>query len=187
MKKESGNVTKANALTNIHNLRISITQDLFRIMFLMFTSLVLGIIVNSIHPMGLPIRLSKVKTPGIPTWVWNQLHITDAQTAFEEVSAGQGLLVDVRDRKDYQKGYAQGAINLPYHEFEEYYPAFAKRVSKEEHLFIYCYGSIECVLSSRVAKRLLVYGFKNLTTIKQGFAAWKKSNLPIDKKSQDMK
>lgn len=187
MKKESNNITEANALTNMHNLRTSLTQGLVQIMFLLVTSLVLAIIMNTIHPMGLPIRLADVKTPGIPTWVWNQLHITDAQTAFEEVSNGRGILVDVRDRNDYQKEHAQGAISLPYHGFEGYYPDFVKNISKEEHLFLYCYGSIHCVLSSRVAKRLLVFGFKNLTTITRGFGAWKESNLPIDKKNQEIR
>lgn len=187
MKKKSNNITVIKALTNMHNFRIFLMQDLVRIMFLLISSLVLAIIVNSIHPMGLPILLTNVKTPGIPTWVWNKLDISDAQTAFEEVSNGSGILVIVLDRNDYQNGYDQGAIILPYHEFEEYYPTFSKKVSKEEHLFLYCYGSTHCVLSSRIAKRLLILGFKNLTIITQGFGAWKESNLPIDKNAQEMR
>ena len=167
----------------MRNLKIVLKQDLVRLMTLLLSSLVLAIIVNMMHPMGLPLRLTKVNRPGIPTWIWNQLRYTDVQTAFQEVSTGNGILVDVRDKNDYQKGYARGAINLPYHGFEEAYPAFANKVSKKEQLFLYCYGT-ECGLSARVAKRLVVLGFENLTIIKQGFEAWKKSNLPINEKIQ---
>ena len=167
----------------MRNLKTALVHDLVRIMILLLSSLVLAIIVNTLHPMGLPLLLTEVKRPGIPTWVWNQLRYTGVQTAFQEVSTGGGILVDVRDRDDYQKGQAQGAINLPYHGFEEAYPAFANKVSKKEHLFLYCYGT-QCGLSARVAKRLLVLGFKNLTIIEHGFEAWKKSDLPIDKRTR---
>jgi rhodanese-related sulfurtransferase len=167
----------------MRNLKTAIVHDLVRIMILLLSSLVLAIIVNTLHPMGLPLLLTEVKRPGIPTWVWNQLRYTDVQTAFQEVSTGGGILVDVRDRDDYQEGQARGAINLPYHGFEEAYPAFANKVSKKEHLFLYCYGT-QCGLSARVAKRLLVLGFKNLTIIEHGFEAWKKSDLPIDKRTR---
>jgi len=182
MKKGSDNIIKAFTSPNTHNIRKSLRQDLVRIMFLLFISLILAIIVNKIHPMGLPIRLTKIKSPGIPIWVWNQLHFTDAQTAFEEVSIGNGILVDVRDMSDYQEGYAQGAISLPYRGFTDYYPAFTNKVSKEDRLFIYCYGSRYSVINILSAKRLLVLGFKNLTIIKGGFMAWVTSGLPIDKK-----
>lgn len=167
----------------MRNLKIALMQDLVRIMILLLFSLVLAIIVNTMHPMGLPLLPTEVKRPGIPRWIWKQFRFTNARDAYDKVLTGHGILVDVRDRDDYHKAHAVGAINLPYHEFENVYPNFAKEVSKQQHIFIYCYGT-ECGLSARVAKRLLVLGLKNLTIVKQGFEAWKKSNLPIDKKTQ---
>jgi rhodanese-related sulfurtransferase len=162
----------------MHNLKVILKQDFGRLIILLSSSLVLAIIVNTVHPMGLPLLLSKVKRPGIPTWIWNQLRYSDARSAFQEVSTGNGILVDVRDRNDYYKSHVVGAINLPYHGFEENYPAFTNKVSKEENLFLYCYGT-ECGLSARVAKRLLILGFKNLTIIRQGFEGFKEADLPI--------
>jgi rhodanese-related sulfurtransferase len=171
----------------MHNLRKLVSQDFVKIILILVTSLILAIVVNAIHPMGLPIRLNKVKNPGMPEWVWNKLKSIDVKTAFDEISNGRGILVDVRMEKDYKNEHVQGAINLPYYEFEKFYPDFVKKVSKEEPLYLYCYGGVNCVLSSRVAKRLLVLGYKDLTTIRQGFSAWKKLNLPTDNKTQQMK
>lgn len=164
----------------MRNLKIAFIQDLVRLISLLLCSLVLAIIVNTMHPMGLPLLLTEVKRPGIPIWVWNQLRFTNARDAYDKVLTGHGILIDVRDRDDYRKSHAIGAINFPYHEFENAYPDFAKEVPTHQHVFIYCYGT-QCGLSARVAKRLLVLGFENLTIIKQGFEAWGKSNLPVKK------
>jgi rhodanese-related sulfurtransferase len=162
------------------NLKVVLKQDLVRLMVLLLSSLVLAIIMNMMHPMGLPLLLTEVDRPGIPRWIWKQFRYADVRSGFDKVSTGPGTLVDVRDRDDYRKSHAAGAINLPYHGFEEHFSAFAKKVSNKEPLFIYCYGT-QCGLSARVAKRLLVLGFENLTIIKQGFKGWEKSNLPIEK------
>ena len=155
-------------------------QDLFRIISLLIVSLVLGIFVNGFHPMGLPFWLSEVKEPAMPTWVWKRLQTLDEKTAFYKVSNEGGILVDVRNREDYQKGHAEGALNLPYYGFSNHYSKFAKRVTKKEAIFLYCYHS-ECNLDIWVAKRLLACGFSNLTIIEKGFEGWKEANLPITK------
>ncbi|MFH0775099.1 MAG: rhodanese-like domain-containing protein [bacterium] len=154
-------------------------QDLFRIISLLVASLVLGILVNGFHPMGLPVWLTEVKEPAMPVWVWKGLETKDAPAAFCKVSNGEGILVDVRNKEDYRKGHARDALNLPYYGFSEHYPAFAKRVAKKEHLFIYCYHS-KCVLDIWVAKRLLTSGFSNLTIIEEGFEGWKRLKLATE-------
>jgi len=171
----------------MHNLKNLVTRDFVKIILILVTSLILAIVVNAIHPMGLPLRLNKVKNPGMPEWVWNKLKSTDVKTAFNEISNGRGVVVDVREEKDYKKEYAQGSISLPYYEFEKFYPEFVKKVSKEEPLYLYCYGITNCILSYRVAKRLFVLGYKDITIIKQGFSAWKKLNISTDNKIQQMK
>ncbi|MEK9149650.1 MAG: rhodanese-like domain-containing protein [Candidatus Desantisbacteria bacterium] len=155
-------------------------QDLFRIVSLSVVSLALAILINGFHPMGLPIWLNEVKEPAMPVWVWKRLQTTDAQTALCKVSNECGLLVDVRNKEDYQKEHAQDSLNLPYYGFSEHYLGFAKKVAKKEHLFIYCYHS-DCNLDTWVAKRLLISGFSNLTIIEEGFEGWKRLNLPTIK------
>jgi rhodanese-related sulfurtransferase len=155
-------------------------QDLFRIIFLLVVSLVLGIFVNGFHPMGLPFWLSEVKEPAMPAWLWKRLQTIDAETAFYKVSNEGGILVDVRNKEAFQKERAVSALNLPYYGFSEHYSGFAKNVPKDKALFLYCYHS-ECDLDIWVAKRLLTSGFSNLTIIEGGFEGWKKLNLPITK------
>lgn len=152
-------------------------QDFWRIIFLLVASLILGLAVNLFHPMRLPIWLREVKEPAIPVWVSKRLRTTDAKNAFLESSEGQAVLVDVRNKEDYQKEHIQGAINLPYYGFQRHYPEFAEKISKKAHLFIYCYHS-ECDIDSWVAKRLLILGFSNLTLVEEGFLGLKEQGLP---------
>lgn len=158
-------------------------QDVIRILILLVSSLVLSIIVNAMHPARLPLLLSEGKRPAIPTWAWNELRYTDARVAFEKVSTGHGILIDVRERDAFCKSHAVGAINLPYREFEDAYPDFAKDRALDQPLFIFCQGTL-CGISIRVAKHLLELGFKNLIVIKQDFEAWKESNLPVEYETQ---
>lgn len=155
-------------------------KDLSRIIALLVGSLALAVLMNGFHPMGLPVWLSEVKEPGIPVWVGKKLQTTDIQTAFSKTSNGEGILVDVRNKEDYQKEHALGALNLPYYGFSEYYSDFAKRIAKKEAIFIYCYHW-RCDWDSWVAKRLITSGFSNLTLIEEGFEGWKKLNLPTAK------
>ncbi|MDY6971536.1 MAG: rhodanese-like domain-containing protein [Thermodesulfobacteriota bacterium] len=150
-----------------------------RITIILAISLGLALVVNVKHPMGLPLHLNKVKRPGIPGWVWAKLHHTHPRSALEQVAKGRGTLVDVRDAKEYRNDHAQKALNLPYHDFNNTYPHFSQTVPVGEPLFIYCYGTA-CGLSPRVAKRLLALGYTNLTIVKRGYEAWKKSGLPIE-------
>ena len=165
----------------MRNLKMVPRQDLLRLMILLLASLVLAIIINMMHPMGLPLRLTEVNRPGIPKAIWEKIDFTNTKDAFERSKAPGVILLDVRDRKDYLKNRIPNANNLPYHGFENDYPNFAKKVSKQHHILIYCYGT-ECGLSARVAKRLIVLGFTHLTVIRGGIEAWKKVNLPIDEK-----
>ena len=159
-------------------LKIATISNSARMLIIFIASIVFTIIVNAFHPSGLPLLLTEGKRPGIPVGEWNELGYTDAHKAFKIVSAGQGLLIDIRDKEDYDKSRPAGAINLPYHDFEDACYAFADEVSMDQNLFILCHGKL-CGMSVRIAKRLLDLGFKNIQIIKQDYEDWKKSNLPI--------
>jgi len=162
-------------------IKTTLIKDLPKILLVLLASLVLAIIINSFHPMKLPLWLGEVNRPGIPKEIWKKIDYTNAKDAFETSKAYGVILLDVRDRKDYLKNRIPNAINLPYHGFENFYQFFDDKVSKNSQILVYCYGT-QCGLSARVAKRLIVLGFTNLTVIKGGIEAWKKANLPIDEK-----
>ncbi|PIU66453.1 MAG: hypothetical protein COS84_05705 [Armatimonadetes bacterium CG07_land_8_20_14_0_80_40_9] len=162
-------------------LKTTLIKDLAKILLVLLASLVLAIIINLFHPMKLPLWLGEVNRPGIPKEIWEKIDFTNAKDAFERSKAPGVILLDVRDKKDYLKNRIPNAINLPYYEFERFYRFFADKVPKDRQILIYCYGT-QCGLSARVAKRLIVLGFTNLTVIQGGIKAWKKVNLPIDEK-----
>lgn len=162
-------------------LKTTLIKDLVKILLVLLASLVLAIIINSFHPMKLPLWLGEVKRPGIPKEIWKKINFTNAKDAFEISNSSGVTLLDVRNREDYLKNRIPNAINLPYHGFEKFYQFFADKVSKDRQILIYCY-SRQCGLSARVAKRLIVLGFTNLTVIQGGIEAWKKANLPIDER-----
>ncbi|HDY89827.1 MAG TPA: rhodanese-like domain-containing protein [bacterium] len=164
---------------HMSKLKIAAMSNSARMLIIFIASIVFTIMVNAFLPSKLPLLLTGGKRPGIPVGAKNELRYTNARKAFETVSAGHGILIDIRDSDDYDKSHAAGAINIPYHDFEEACYDFAEDVSTERNLFILCHGKL-CGMSVRVANRLLDLGFKNLKIIKQDYEYWKNSNLPIE-------
>ena len=154
-------------------------KDFLRIVVLVLGSLVLGLLFNWFHPMRLPLIPGEVKRPGVPEFIWKQAKYVSPKEAFSEASAGRAVLVDAREAEDYAKRRAKFAINLPYHGYEASVGEFEKRVDKVKPVYIYCYGS-ECGLSIRVAKRLILRGYKEVRVVRQGLEAWEKAGLPMD-------
>jgi len=93
------------------------------------------------------------------------------------------LLVDVRERKDYEQSHARGAVSLPYHGFDTTYPEFASRVPLDKRILLYCYGT-KCGLSARVATRLVERGYTRVVIVRNGFDAWTAAGLPVASERQ---
>ena len=91
----------------------------------------------------------------------------------------QTVIIDLRERDQFNQSHAAGSINLPYYEFEEVYSDFMEQTSIDNSIFIFCEGML-CGLSTRVAKELLDAGYNNLTVVKQGFGGWAKCELPME-------
>jgi rhodanese-related sulfurtransferase len=159
--------------------RTRVLEDSWRIVIVVFSALLLGLAVNAFHPQSLPLTLAEAKRPGIPLRIWKRLRFTDAQKAFEMAARGENaLLVDVRDRKDYEQSHGRGAVSLPYHGFDRTYPEFASRVPLEKRILLYCYGT-KCGMSARVATRLVERGYANVVIVRNGFAGWTAAGLPV--------
>jgi rhodanese-related sulfurtransferase len=156
----------------------TILRELPRIAGIAVVSLTLAIAANAMHPMQLPLLVTK-GSPGIPDWVLERFKRVDAQEAMGLVEKPEVLVIDTRDEPDFRKERIPGAISLPYHGFSADFPQFSESVSKDRPLFIYCYGT-SCGLASRVGKRLLVHGYTNITILRNGIAGWKAANLPLE-------
>ena len=157
---------------------ITILRELPLMAGIAVVSLILAIAANAMHPMQLPLLVTK-GVPGMPNWVSERLIHVDAQGAMDLMNNPEVLVIDTRDEKDFRRERIPGAISLPYHGFSASFPGFSESVSRDRPLLLYCYGTA-CGLSARVGKRLVVYGYTNITLLKKGIDAWKAANLPLE-------
>jgi len=156
----------------------AILRELPRIAVIAMGSLVLAVAANALHPMQLPLLVTKSK-PGLPIWVSERLKQVDAQGAIDLMNNPEVLVIDTRDEPDFRRERILGAISLPYHGFSASFPGFSESVSRDRPLLLYCYGT-SCGLASRVGKRLLVYGYTDITILRNGIDGWKAANLPLE-------
>jgi len=153
-------------------------REVPRVATVAVVSLAIAIAANAVHPMQLPLLTAKGQ-PGLPRWVASRFHAVDAQEAMRLVENPKVMVVDTRDTRDFSQQHIPGAISLPYHGFNEHYPQFTASVSKETPLLLYCYGT-GCGLAGRVAKRLIIKGYTEVTTLSGGLNAWEAANLPLE-------
>ena len=166
-----------------------LTRTSVRVLIVLIASLMVTVVVNSLHPAKLPLMLAKGQRPGIPVGSWaEELPYEDIQKVSKLVLAGDAVLIDVRERAEFDGSHASGSVNLPYSEFDsefdEVYTDFAATVPKEEQLFILC-GGMLCGLSERTAKRLMDAGYSKIAIVKQGFEHWEDRGLSVEKGFQE--
>jgi rhodanese-related sulfurtransferase len=92
------------------------------------------------------------------------------------INREDGVVVDVRDAKEYQAGHIVRAINLPMGELDARVRELDKY--KKRPLILSC-GAGE--RSAKVAIQLRKDGFENVAVLAGGLAAWERSQLPVAK------
>lgn len=90
-------------------------------------------------------------------------------------------IVDVRARKDFEKGHIPGAINIPYHDHKSFDgdEKEFKGLRKDGYNYIYCYEML-CNLGAKAAKKFGSLGYP-VKEVVGGFKTWKDDDLPIEK------
>ena len=86
------------------------------------------------------------------------------------------VLLDVRTPAEYQKGYLQGAINLPQADVDT--KAATVVPAKDTPVYVYCRGGREATMA---AEKLLKQGYTNVHNLGAMKDARKKLDLPISK------
>ena len=163
----------------IGRLKIILSYDSVRILIILLFSIVVTIIVNSMQSAELPLILAKGQRPGMPKGDWKEkLLYLDLSDAIDQITAGDAVLIDIRESEDFDESHAEGSINLPYSEFDDVYIDFVEEVSTDKHLVIFGEGLL-FGMSAQIARRLLDEGYENITILKQSFEDWEKQNLPI--------
>jgi len=85
------------------------------------------------------------------------------------------VVVDVRARKDYDKGHVHGALPIAEREIGQSIVQLQKKHG-ERPVILYDEGGFE---AERAAKTLKQNGFERVYVIEGGMPAWRKAEMPI--------
>jgi rhodanese-related sulfurtransferase len=91
-------------------------------------------------------------------------------------SPGRVILMDVRDKSDYEAEHIKGAISVP---LGELLMRAEKDWGKDYEIIVYC-GSFDCPDSSKAAKILEEAGFENVLEYEGGLRDWKTAGFLTD-------
>lgn len=100
-----------------------------------------------------------------------------AQGAVNLINKDEAVVVDIRDRKDFNEGRITGSINIPLNSLKSRANELSK--FKEKQIIVVDKMGQH---SSMAVKQLNGEGYANVVRLNGGIADWKGSNLPLVKK-----
>jgi hydroxyacylglutathione hydrolase len=95
----------------------------------------------------------------------------DARTAGRLAENGT-LLVDVRERSEYDDGHVPGARHIPYEQLEQR----LDEVPRAQTLVVYCTSGVRSSLATSIFERNGIA----TSNLRGGFNAWRNAGLPIE-------
>jgi len=105
-----------------------------------------------------------------------EVSLEEAETLF---FAGTALFLDARSPNLYGEGHIEGAKNLPWEEFDQYFPKVMEGISLDTPIVTYCDGD-GCGLSKELATALLGHGYNNVRVLVNGWTVWLENELPTE-------
>ena len=100
-----------------------------------------------------------------------------AQGAVNLINRDEAVVVDIRDRKDFNEGRITGSINIPLNSFKS--RASELKKFKDKQIIV---ADKMGQHSAMAVKQLNAEGYANVVRLNGGVADWKGSNLPLVKK-----
>lgn len=92
------------------------------------------------------------------------------QISPKELDQKKGMMIlDVSTYKEYEKGHIPGAIHVPLSDIGDK----IKKLKKDKELVVYCQSGNQSIWA---IKRLMGMGYKNLSNLKGGYHAWKRTH-----------
>jgi rhodanese-related sulfurtransferase len=88
----------------------------------------------------------------------------------------QGIVLDVRTKKEFEEGHIPGAVNLDINALD-----FEKRIGELDKGKTYLVHCASGVRSVRACDRMGRLEFKELYNLKGGMRAWQKAGKPVEK------
>ena len=100
-----------------------------------------------------------------------------AQGAVNLINRDEAVVVDIRDRKDFNEGRITGSINIPLNSIKS--RASELKKFKDKQIIV---ADKMGQHSAMALKQLNAEGYANVVRLNGGVADWKGSNLPLVKK-----
>src|SRR5438874_9879771 len=101
----------------------------------------------------------------------NEVTIDEASSALR--SAQPPLVVDVRERDEFEEGAIKDAVHIPRGYLELRIETAAP--DRSQPIVLYCAGGVRSALAARSLEEL---GYENVSSLVGGFGAWKNAGLP---------
>src|SRR5213082_1511308 len=110
----------------------------------------------------------------IPEWTPSQVHEAFAHQREARQDEQEIVLVDVREKYEWNDGHIPGAIHVPRGflelQIEEAVP------DKEKTVVLYCAGGVRSLMAGTTLQQM---GYKNVISMSGGFGAWKCNGFPF--------
>lgn len=104
-----------------------------------------------------------------------QVRMVEVDTVLEWIEAGQVVVVDVRERNEYEAEHIHGAHLRPLSEFD---PAQLPEIPEGKKLLLHCRSGQRCGMATA---RLLESGYKGeINRMAGGMMAWTAAGAPVE-------
>lgn len=130
---------------------------------------------------------NQLRTNGIPLWPSSESNsitkgpdVISVKKAAGHFRGKDALFLDARAPEDYCAGHIAGALNLPLHQFDEYFLSVAPTLEASQVIITYCDG-IDCTQGHDLAVILKEMGFKRVFFLVNGWSRWMARGLPVEK------
>ena len=100
-----------------------------------------------------------------------------AQGAVTLINKDEAVVLDIRDRKDFNEGRITGSVNIPLNSLKSRVNELSKH--KDKQIIVVDKMGQHAAMA---VKQLNAEGFSNVVRLNGGITDWKASNLPLVKK-----
>ncbi len=166
---------------NLTHTAQHVTRTVRQGFFILLISAVLGAAVNLVRPDSIPFVESWSMADKLVTEDGDTMAIPleEAAALFADNAA---VFLDARTPAEYDRGHIQGAVNLPWHDVDNYFETVIMTLDPEAMTITYCDGEA-CPLSHDLAVFLKDLGFTRVKVLVNGWTLWKNHQLPTNSPS----
>jgi rhodanese-related sulfurtransferase len=163
--------------------RSALTRILLKSLIIIFLGSAMGLLYNVFSPGGITLKGSwsnKITSDSVVVpYSYNEgsdppaISLDYAQMKFQSAKT---IFLDARLPVDFKAGHIQGAMNLPYEEFDQYTSSVLPKIPTTGEIITYCDGT-ECEASLLLARELQDLGYRNIKIFFGGWAEWQQAGL----------